>query len=296
MTEQWRGYRNQDGNRKKQKALPMLVLRKMYDLASSEWEKAVVSLLIGAIFFAMRSCEYLETNTKEENRRTKIIRLRNITFKNKDSTLLKATDEKLEEAAIVIITFEFQKNDKRNIQVHMFSTEDKILNPVTAWATVIKRVRSYPDSTMNTKVCEFHNEKGPAPIKADQVRIWLRAITEIIGEAKLGFTKDDVGLHSIRSGAAMAMFMSGISPIIIQRVGRWSSDAFLEYIRDQIESFTLGVSQKMIEVDQFHHINIYKDNAIQKLKILQNEDGPDQVPVITFAKRVLERERIEKLD
>ena len=133
----------------------------------------------------------------------------------------------------------------------MFSTEDKILNPVTAWATVIKRVRSYPDSTMNTKVCEFHNEKGPAPIKADQVRIWLRDITEIIGEAKLGFTKDDVGLHSIRSGAAMAMFISGISPIIIQRVGRWSSDAFLRYIRKRVEQFSHNISTHMIRNESY---------------------------------------------
>ena len=48
----------------------------------------------------------------------------------------------------------------------------------------------------------------------------LRAIVEIMGERILGFTKDDVGLHSIRSGGAMAMFLSGVSTIVIMRVGR----------------------------------------------------------------------------
>ena len=42
-----------------------------------------------------------------------------------------------------------------------------------------------------------------------------------MGERILGFTKDDVGLHSIRSGGAMAMFLSGVSTIVIMRVGRW---------------------------------------------------------------------------
>ena len=43
----------------------------------------------------------------------------------------------------------------------------------------------------------------------------------------------------------MAMFLSGVSEIIIQRVGRWTSLAFLEYIREQVDAFTIGVSQKM---------------------------------------------------
>ena len=65
-----------------------------------------------------------------------------------------------------------------------------------------------------------------------------------IGQNQLGFSKEDIGLHSIRSGGAMAIFLSGVSSIIIKRIGRWSSEAFLEYIREQIEKFTAGVSQK----------------------------------------------------
>ena len=52
----------------------------MLELAKSPWQVAVVWLLIGAIFFAMRSCEYLEINTPEKERRTKILRLSNVIF------------------------------------------------------------------------------------------------------------------------------------------------------------------------------------------------------------------------
>jgi hypothetical protein len=44
----------------------------------------------------------------------------------------------------------------------------------------------------------------------------------------------------------MVMFLSGVSFIIIQRVGHWSSKALLEYIRDQVELFTIGVLQQML--------------------------------------------------
>ena len=60
----------------------------------------------------------------------------------------------------------------------------------------------------------------------------------------LGFTKENVALHSIRSGGAIAMFISGNSTIVIQRIGR-DSDAFMECVRKQVESFTIGVSSKV---------------------------------------------------
>ena len=53
----------------------------------------------------------------------------------------------------------------------------------------------------------------------------------------------------------MAMFLSGVSEIIIQRIGRWERFAFLDYIREQVESFTFGVSTKMLKNEKFYHIN-----------------------------------------
>ena len=58
----------------------MSVLRKLADLAVSEREKTISDLLIGAIFYAMRSCEYLRTSQDEEAKRTKILCLRNYVF------------------------------------------------------------------------------------------------------------------------------------------------------------------------------------------------------------------------
>ena len=51
------------------------------------------------------------------------------------------------------------------------------------------------------------------------------------------------------------MFLSGVIVIIIQRVGRWLRQAFLEYIRDQVNSFMMGLLQKMLHFERFHHLN-----------------------------------------
>ena len=65
------------------------------------------------------------------------------------------SDPYLESADLVVVNFEFQKNDKRDVQVHMFKTDDDVLNPVKALAMTVKRVWSYPGSTEDTKLCTF---------------------------------------------------------------------------------------------------------------------------------------------
>ena len=77
----------------------------------------------------------------------------------------------------------------------------------------------------------------------------------------------------------MAMFLLGISTIVIQHVGRWSSKAFLEYIRKQVESFTAGVAQSMLRYEHFHHLNSLRSSSLPtiistQLQDVDNEDGP----------------------
>ncbi len=79
----------------------------------------------------------------------------------------------------------------------------------------------------------------------------LRLVAKSIGPAVLGFTEDQIGLHSARSGAAMAMYLAGVPVFTIMLLGRWSSDAFLRYIRKQVKEFSNGVSSKMIQNESF---------------------------------------------
>ena len=47
----------------------------------------------------------------------------------------------------------------------------------------------------------------------------------------------------------------------------------------------------MINVNQFHHIGVKDQEQYQKQKILQNESGPEQVPLISFTKEVLDEDK-----
>ena len=207
----------------------------------------------------------METRYPEEDKRTKIVQLENITFKKKGKVLKHSVPFKqLTSADLVIITFQFQKNDWRNHSVHMWRTSDHLLCPVKSAARIVKRVRSIPKCKDDFTICSFLTDKGDTTqINSAQALPRLRFIVDLIGEENLGFNSQDIGLHSIRSGAAMAMVLSGISTIIIQRVGRWSSEAFLEYIREQVDSFTFGVSEKMLQFEHFHNLNAKESQAHQ---------------------------------
>ncbi len=75
-----------------------------------------------------------------------------------------------------------------------------------------------------------------------------------IGETKLGTNQSKIGSKSIRSGAAMAMYLAGTPVFLIMLVRRWSSTAFLKYIRKQVQEFLHRISSKMIEIQSFRHV------------------------------------------
>ena len=181
----------------------MMVLRKMMELATPERDKTTTWLLIGSIYFAMRSCEYLKT-ALEESKHTKIICIGNIIFK-KGNRILNHADPELEKADLVRVRFIFQKNDKQDMQVHMKSGNN-LLCPVIAWATTVRQVRKIPLSSDNSEVCLFLDSWNRVTLlHSSHIRIKLRAIVILIGKDILGFDKEDTGLHSIRSIGAMAM-------------------------------------------------------------------------------------------
>jgi hypothetical protein len=52
----------------------------------------------------------------------------------------------------------------------------------------------------------------------------------------------------------MAMYLAGVPVFMIMLLGRWSSDAFLHYIRKQVKEFSKGISIKMIQNENFFTI------------------------------------------
>jgi hypothetical protein len=231
---------------KQQKAITASILTNMHEHATlpiaTPAEKAAAELAVGAFFFAMRSCEYTQVSGP---RRTKPLRIRNIRFfrHNRAMDLL---DPELPSATALSITFEFQKTDIQHETVHQHATPLQILCPVKAWANIVQRILSYPGCDTESLVSTVITNNQRRCISSTFLAGQLQAAAKRIGPDVLGFSHLEVGTHSIRSGGAMAMYLAGVPVFTIMLIGRWSSDAFLRYIRRQVLQFSAGVSTRMV--------------------------------------------------
>jgi len=252
LQRQLRYYSNSDTPTIPQAAMIGSILREFYKLSnSSSSDKALCELFIGAFFFAMRSCEYIKVTGYHK---TKLLQVKNIRF-FRGKRCLDHKDSLLHMADCVSITFELQKKDTKHDTITQHRSGNRILCPVRVWASIIKRIISYQTTTKETAVNTYLLDNNSIHLFTGKELLHrLRLATSSIGSDTLGFTADQIGLHSARSGAAMAMYLAGVPIFTIMLIGRWSSDAFMRYIRKQVKEFSEGISSKMIHHEQFFTI------------------------------------------
>ena len=143
-------------------------------------------------------------------------------------------------------TFKEQKNDERNVTIPQDNNQDPLMNPVRALASTVQRILSYPGTSLDTSICTYLPDGILHKFTQSDLLQSFRANAASIGKDKLGFEPQDIGTHSTRSAAAMAMFMDDTPVYMIMLMGRWSSDAFLKYIYRHVLEFSKSISSRMI--------------------------------------------------
>lgn len=248
------GFKGLDPAPQRQKAVSIKVLKAMQDLANTPAEEAAADLAMAAFFFACRSCEYIQVKGP---RRTKPIRVGDVQFRQ-GKIIVPHDSPELHLAETVSVIFRDQKNRSKYQTRTAWATSDPRANPVIAWAKVVRRVRATTRCKESTEVYHFSSEssesKKPDTVESELMITQLRAAVAHLGESALGYSPADIGTHSIRSGAAMALVLSGHAAWRIMLAGRWKSSAFLVYIREQVQAFSRGVSERMIENPDFFHV------------------------------------------
>ena len=226
---------------------------------ATETHRAIGQLVVGAFFFAMRSCEFSDVGGP---RRTTTITLADVEFRKGGKKVESDDAARLATADTVSITFRTQKNGEKGTTVTQHRTNGSAIGgvslcPVTSLAELVARVGHYDPLESEWK------DKGKRPINlivtsgrastvtSGQILHHLRAAALQYGEDRLGFPISKIGTHSIRAGAATAMFLAGVPAETIQLIGRWRSQTFLRYIRIQVQQLTRGVATNMTTNPEF---------------------------------------------
>jgi hypothetical protein len=246
LQRQIKGYKNKDPSEKPQKAIPFGLLQKIITLPTKDpLRRRSQQLTHMAFFFAMRSCEYLKVSG---DRRTEAIRQRDIVFRDQFNQIVPHSDPNLHRAESVSITFRFQKREERDDTITQSRSGNRKFCPVIACAELVKAMIR-DKCKLTDYVYRLRLENGTMTSLSSKTALLMlrQSLREIDAE--------ECGLHSLRSSAAMAMYLNGIPVYTIMLLGRWSSDAFLRYIRKQVTEFSKGVTQKMIQRPVYFHVS-----------------------------------------
>ena len=142
-----------------------------------------------------------------------------------------------------------------------YNNKDPQLNPVSNWAFTVRRIRSYPGFDPSWEVSTYYKAGRFSKITSVEMINEIKFVVSGTGQEILGFTADNVGLHSVHGSLAMLMYLAKEPVYTIILVGRWSSDAFLAYIEKQIKKFTKGVSSQMLQHETFCNIPAFSNRA-----------------------------------
>ena len=186
-----------------------------------------------------------------------------ITFFTSNRKRIKHSDPLLaEKAEYVRVKFEDQKNGEKSEFRSQRRTNDNSLCPVIRFVRVVKRIRKFiPRYNKHTPLCSIRDTELKAKrINQDYTKRLLRKACKLGGGQKVfGFHPSQIGNKSIRSGAAMALFLKGHTAEKIMLLGRWKSTCFLDYIQPQVVEWVNLFSIDMISIENFFELFTTKE-------------------------------------
>ena len=222
-----RAYDNQDPAPNRQKAITPRLLRAFYDSSGANTialrdsaPSVTANLVLGSFFFACRACEYTKTKLPG---RTKVIVLSGVIFRSATKkTIPHQHPDLLALASYVTIIFVDQKSGKKMDARTQQQTGLPFLCPVLRFVSLVQRIRRLiPTATDDTNISTIIINRSIMKITSTYVRTQLRLTCRTFGgKAVFGFDAQEIGNKSIRSGAAMSLFLTNTHTDRIMILGR----------------------------------------------------------------------------
>jgi hypothetical protein len=186
LQKQLRGYSTSDPPPKPQPALTASILCQFYHMAVSDFDKALCNLFIGAFFFAMRSCEYVQ---EYRPRRTKLLSVKSVKF-YKGRRIISILEPGFDRASSISITFELQKKDAKGDIITQHATGNQLLCPVKTWIRIISRIMKSDKSSQESTVNFFaHRDSAIHYFSGKDLLNRIRLAAATLGEEELGSTQ-----------------------------------------------------------------------------------------------------------
>ena len=226
---------------------------------TSPQQQAIGDLIIIAFYYLLRVGEYTTTTRRKKKTRTRQFRMKDVTFfrYNEAGDLValphNATASELLMADAATLRISNQKNGHAGACVHHYAIDGEgKLCPIRALARRIIHIRAHT-SNDGAFLCSFWDDVGRGDVTDGNIRYAVKFVVATLKYPDRGIPLKRVDTHSLRSGGACALKLSGKSDTDIKKMGRWSpqSSSFLEYIQQQLSTFSVGMSTDMSNIARF---------------------------------------------
>ena len=230
------------------------------DTQACELDPAIGDLVMIAFYYLLRIGEYTTKGACNNTKQTKEFKLGDITFFKKDErgklrTLsCDSPSDQIATADGATLKLDNQKNGWKGVCVYHEANGDPIHCRVRAIGHRYLHLRDQ-GASKRTIISAYYCNGKRFDVTADHISKALKLAAGVLEYPILkGIPIERINTHSLRSGGANALSLSGYSDTEIQKMGRWRSATFKEYVRNELACFSTGMSSNMKK--QFGFVNV----------------------------------------
>ena len=261
--------------------VPEWLVAKGHKQGATELDMAVGDLTMIAFYYLLRVGEYTIKGTRNETKQMVQFKLEDVTFFKKNN-LGKlcclpqgAPEHDIMTADGATLKLDNQKNGWKGVCVYHEANGDPINCPVRALGRRVRRIR-VGNNNGKTYLSAYFVGAARYDVTAENISQALKGAAKALHyPTTKGIPIDRINTHSLRSGGANALALSGYTDTQIQKMGRWRGATFKEYIREELAVYSENMSRDMrtkfgfvnIAGNAFHNISIDHLDAMDQLQL-----------------------------
>ena len=227
--------------------VPEYLVKLGRDPEARELDRAIGDLTMIAFYYLLRIGEYTTKGIRNNSKQTEEFKLGDIMFFRNDAQgnlrclPRDAHADLIASADGATMKLDNQKNGWKGVCVYQQANGDPIDCPVRALGRRYLHLRSH-GATDCTILSAYYNGGKRFDVTAEHISTALKMAARALEYPILkGIPIDRINTHSLRSGGANALALSGYSDTQIQKMGRWCGATFKEYVRSELACFSLGM-------------------------------------------------------
>jgi hypothetical protein len=227
-----------------------------------------------AFYYLLQIGEYTVKGKKNNTKQTVQFKLEDIKFfkKNKAGTLVclpnNAPTSLVLTADSATLKLDNQKNGWKGVCVHQEANGESFNCPVRALACRALHLQDHNAAGKMLLFSFFHQGTQFDVCGKDISKGLKLAATILQYPSTWGIPIECIDTHSLQSGGANALALSGYSDTQIQKMGRWKGATFKEYIREELACYSMGMTTVMKRNFKFVNVsgNAYHDITTKCVK------------------------------